>query len=284
MLTVTTIQDVRAAVAAARGQGMRIGFVPTMGALHAGHCSLIRAARKECGFVVVSIFVNPTQFAPGEDLSRYPRTPETDLAACSGEGADLVFMPDVEAMYRPGAATTVSVSGLTRSLCGASRPTHFAGVCTIVTKLFNIVAPDRAYFGNKDFQQACVIEQMAADLDMPVTIVRCPIVRESDGLAMSSRNARLSSEHRRQAAALHEALSLAAAAIRDSAPPASDVIAMMRRCLAESAPAGQVDYIQIVDPRTLRDVEETDAPVLVALAVKFGQTRLIDNVLVGTEA
>ncbi|MCE5324811.1 MAG: pantoate--beta-alanine ligase [Planctomycetaceae bacterium] len=283
MNTVKSIQEVRSAVAAARGQGMRIGFVPTMGALHEGHRSLVRAAGKECGFVVVSIFVNPTQFGPKEDLSRYPRTPETDLAACREEGAALVFMPEVETMYPPGAATTISVSGLTRSLCGASRPTHFAGVCTIVAKLFNIVEPDCAYFGNKDFQQACVIERMVADLDMPVRVVRCPIVREADGLAMSSRNANLSSEHRRQAAGLHEALTLAAATIRDSAPPAAEVIELMRRRLDESAPAGRVDYIQIVDPQTLAGVEETDGPVLVALAVKFGPTRLIDNVLVGPE-
>jgi pantoate--beta-alanine ligase len=267
---------------AAKAAGKTVGLVPTMGALHAGHFGLIDAAKGAgCGYVVVSIYVNPTQFGPGEDLKTYPRSPGEDLAGCEWHGADLVFMPADEVMYPPGAGLTqVTVGRLTEGLCGRSRPGHFAGVCTVVTKLFNIVQPDKAFFGAKDFQQAAVIRRMAADLDVPVQIVVCPTVREADGLAMSSRNRRLSRDHRLQARALSESLHLAMQAIRREHPPAARTIEMIRRHLAERAPDGRIDYVQIVDPETLADVVTTDRPVLIALAVKFGEVRLIDNVLV----
>ena len=280
MKVVGTIEDIRRLVAAARLSGKSVGFVPTMGALHRGHCSLIDAARAACEFVVVSIFVNPTQFAPGEDLAAYPRTGEADLAACEAHGADAVFMPTAEEMYPPGARTKVSVAGLGENLCGRSRTGHFDGVCTVVAKLFNIVQADKAFFGAKDFQQAAIIRRMAADLDFPLEVVVCPTVREADGLAMSSRNAYLTPAQRRQAPALHAALKHAGELIRRSHPLAGEVIEAVRRHLAAEAPDGRVDYIQIVDPLTLADVTSTGRPVLVALAVHLGKARLIDNELV----
>lgn len=280
MNVAATIEDIRGQVAAARRGGKLIGLAPTMGGLHAGHLSLIDAARNECGFVVVSIFVNPTQFAPGEDLASYPRTAEADLAACRAHGVDAVFMPAADVMYGGDSAASVTVEALSHTLCGASRPTHFAGVCTIVAKLLNIVQPDRAYFGDKDFQQAAIIERMVRDLNFPVQVVRCPIVRQADGLALSTRNAYLSPDERAQAPALHRSLLLAEETIRRSHPPVAEVIAAMREYLEAAAPAGEIDYIQIVDPRTLADVESTDAAVLIALAVRFGCARLIDNTVV----
>ena len=280
MKTVQIIAEVRKTVSDARSGGAAVGFVPTMGALHEGHLSLIDAARSACDFVAVSIFVNPTQFAPGEDLATYPGGIEADLSACEARGADLVFVPDVETMYPRGAVTSVSVSGLSETLCGRSRPTHFAGVCTVVTKLLNIVRPDKAFFGRKDFQQLVIVTRMVEDLDIPVEIVPCPIVRHADGLAMSTRNQRLSAAVRLQAVALHAALESAVARIRQSHPPAAEVIASAREYLSTNAPDGEIDYIQIVDPQTLRDVETTDRIVLLALAVKFPGARLIDNMLV----
>ncbi len=274
--------------------------------------------------MVVSIFVNPTQFAPTEDLAKYPRTPEKDLELCRLHGGELVFMPGVVEMYpieagtdadrqsvqaqqpRPASRsasvpfappmtdvtvkelsgqtgqilTEVSVKDLSARLCGKSRPTHFAGVCTVVAKLFNIVLPDAAFFGTKDYQQATIIRRMVADLNFPVQIEVCPTVREADGLAMSSRNAYLSAEHRRAAPAIHEALSLGGELIGRSHPPAEQVIAAMREHLAVRAPEGVIDYLEIVDPDTLGGVERTDAPVVIAAAVRFGATRLIDNIAV----
>jgi pantoate--beta-alanine ligase len=278
-----TIRQTREAVAGARRAGRSVGLVPTMGALHEGHLSLIRAARDECGFTVVSIFVNPTQFAPGEDLDRYPRTPDADLDACRSLGVDLVFMPSVEEMYGPSGgrgATTVTVEGLPDTLCGRSRPGHFAGVCTVVAKLFNIVLPDKAYFGRKDYQQAAIIRRMVADLDLPVEVVVCPTVREADGLAMSSRNAYLTPAERRQAPALHAALELAREMIASSRPPAAEVVEAVRRHLAGNAPDGEIDYVQVVNPDDLSDVESTEQAVVVALAVRLGRARLIDNMRV----
>ena len=272
-----TIEDVRASVAEAKAAGKTVGFVATLGGLHAGHFSLIAAARQGCDYVVVSIFLNPTQFAPGEDLDRYPRDAEGDLAACGDRGVDLVFTPSVETMYGDGALTEVTVRSLSDTLCGRSRPEHFPGVCTVVAKLFNIVTPDTAFFGDKDYQQAVVVKRMAADLNFPVTIVTCPIVREDDGLAMSTRNRYLSQDHRGQAAALHGALELAGEMIRRSHPPAAEVIEAVRRHLADAAPDGKIDYVQVVDTESLRDVEGTSGPVLVALAVAFAGARLIDN-------
>ena len=275
-----TIDEIRRRVAEARAGGCRIGLVPTMGALHEAHFSLVRAALAGSDFVVVSIFVNPTQFGPGEDYQQYPRATEADLAACERAGTHAAFLPPVEAMYPTDAQTQVSVGSLAQTLCGRDRPTHFAGVCTVVAKLFNIVLPDRAWFGEKDFQQAVILRQMAADLDFPVEILTCPIVREADGLAMSSRNAYLSTAERKQAVALSESLALAEGMIRDLRPPADAVVAAVRGHLAAEAPDGEIDYVQIVDPQSLCDVQSTDGRVLVALAVRFGSTRLIDNVLV----
>lgn len=279
------IAETRKHITAARREGLTVGFVPTMGALHEGHRSLIRAAREECDLVVVSIFVNPTQFGPQEDFSRYPRPLEDDLAACREEGVDLVFHPTVEEMYPEAAATdggltTVEVRKLAGTLCGRTRPGHFPGVCTVVTKLLNIVQPDRAYFGRKDYQQAVIIRRMVADLNIPTDIVFCPIVREADGLALSSRNAYLSEEHRRQAVALHGALQKAAALIRSRHPQAGEVLAGCLEHLCNHAPDGEVDYVQIVDPESLEDLERTDRPVVIALAVRFEGARLIDNILV----
>jgi pantoate--beta-alanine ligase len=280
MDVVKTIQEVRDRVLAARKSGKLVGFVPTMGNLHEGHMRLVDAARGQCGYVVVSIFVNPTQFGPREDFAAYPRTPEPDLESCRRRGVDLVFHPDVAEMYAPGHRTEVRVGELSEVLCGASRPVHFAGVALVVTKLLNIVQPDVALFGAKDFQQTVVIRRLVTDLNMPVRIVVCPTVRETDGLAMSSRNAYLSPSERAQAPALHAALEQAARLIRGGGAKSGDVAAAVRTILSQRAPSGAVDYVKIVDPATLADVDSSTPPVLVALAVKFGRARLIDNVLV----
>jgi len=281
MIVVKTIQEIRAAVAQARAEGQgRIGLVPTMGALHAGHFSLVQAARRECGFVVVSIFVNPTQFGPNEDLSKYPRPVEKDLAGCREHGADAVFLPEVAEMYGQGSPTTVHVARLTERLCGASRPGHFDGVCTVVTKLFHIVGADVAYFGAKDYQQATVIRRMVADLNQPVEVKLCPTLRESDGLAMSSRNVYLTPGERRQATALIESLRLAEKLIRQGERGGAKVIEAVRRHVAQNAPLGAIDYVEIVDPEALSPVETIAAPVVVALAVTFPSARLIDNMRV----
>jgi pantoate--beta-alanine ligase len=281
-----TIADIRRHVRSARSGGKVIGFVPTMGALHEGHASLIDAARQSCGHVVVSIFVNPTQFGPGEDLARYPRTPRDDAELCEAHGADLLFVPSVREMYAPDAAARVTVDRLDAVLCGASRPGHFAGVCTVVAKLFNIVQPDRAFFGAKDYQQLAIIRRMVRDLDFPVEVIACPTVRGEDGLALSSRNAYLAPRERAQAPALHEALSMARGMIAQAPRPlpAAAVRDAMLRHIAERAPLGVVDYAAVVDPDTLQDVETIDRPVLLALAVRLGQTRLIDNMLVDSPA
>jgi len=284
MIVAKTIDAVRRAVGGGRSAGETVGLVPTMGALHEGHLSLIRAAREQCGFVVVSIFVNPTQFAPGEDLAAYPRPVEADLSACEAASVDLVFCPDAEVMYPGEGLIEISAGALGEVLCGRSRPTHFGGVCTVVAKLFNIVAPDVALFGAKDYQQAAIIRRMTDELNFPIEIVVCPTVREADGLAMSSRNAYLSDEHRRQAAALYESLQAAAEMIAEGHPPAERVIEAMREVLRVRAPDGEIDYLEIVDPNDLRSVESTGRPVLVALAVRFDTTRLIDNIVVDSPA
>ncbi len=276
---VETIAAVRQRVADARGAGQSIGLVPTMGALHEGHLSLIRRARERTGCVVVSIFVNPTQFVAGEDLDSYPRTLEADVDACGRIGADLVFAPSVEVMYRPDAVTTVRVSGLTETLCGPHRPGHFEGVTTVVSKLFNIVQPDVAFFGQKDAQQAIVLRKMVEDLDMPIEVEVCPTVREPDGLAMSSRNAYLSAEQRQQAVSLYRALDGARQAIADGQRDATTLIARMRETLQSAGPC-RIDYVDIVHPTTLEPVDPVTCPVLIALAVRIGRSRLIDNIVV----
>lgn len=275
-----TIDEVRGAVRAARAAGRTIGCVPTMGALHEGHAALIDASVGDGHFTVVTIFVNPTQFGPNEDFARYPRTPEQDLQLCAAHGAAAVFMPPVAEMYPRDALTTVSVARLADWLCGASRPGHFAGVCTVVTKLFHIVLPDAAYFGQKDAQQAAIIRRMARDLDFPVEIVVRPTVREPDGLAKSSRNVYLTPEQREQAPSLHGALQHAARLIAEGQTDAAAIVQAMRADLRERAPDGEVDYVAIVDPDELQPVEQVAGPVLIALAVRFGRTRLIDNILV----
>ncbi len=280
MTIVRTVNEMRRAVRDAQAAGKTVGFVPTMGALHAGHLSLIDAAKAACDVVVVSIFVNPTQFGANEDLGAYPCTPEADHGACEARGVEFIFAPAVEVMYPPGAMTEIQVPALARNLCGKDRPTHFAGVCTVVAKLFNIVPADKAFFGAKDFQQVTIIRRMAADLNFPIDIVTCPTIRESDGLAMSSRNAYLSDNHRRQAPSLQEALQLGAKQIlADNADPKA-VLTAMRQHLAAHAPDGEIDYIHAVDPETLVDLEAFDGPALLALAVRFSGARLIDNLLV----
>jgi pantoate--beta-alanine ligase len=276
------VDEVRRAVAGARRRGLTVGLVPTMGALHAGHASLIRAARAETGFVVVSIFVNPTQFGPNEDFHRYPRPLEQDLEVCGREGVDLAFGPEAAMLYPPGFRTYVEVHGFQDVLCGASRPGHFRGVATVVLKLFNIVQPDVAYFGQKDAQQARIIRQMVRDLDVPVEVRICPIVREADGLALSSRNQYLTPEQRRQAPALYQALQEARRKIEAGERSAAAVQRTVTERLART-PGAVVDYAAVVDYETLQPVERLRGQVLIAVAVKFGTTRLIDNVLVNLE-
>lgn len=256
----------------------RVGFVPTMGALHAGHLSLAERARAECGFVVVSIFVNPTQFAPGEDLADYPRPREADHAACRDAGVDVVFEPSVETMYPSGFATTVEVSGLSAVLEGRHRPTHFRGVTTVVAKLLNLVQPDVAYFGRKDFQQLQLVRRMCRDLNLPIEIVGCPTTREPDGLAMSSRNVYLSPEERERALSLHRELER----VRDLAGWNADVGALRREFAERLAaePGIEVDYATIVDPDTLEEIDTPRAEMIAVVAARVGSTRLIDNVLI----
>jgi len=275
----STISEVRAALTAVRARGAAVGLVPTMGGLHEGHLSLIRAARDANDVVVVSIFVNPTQFGPSEDLERYPRDLQGDSRMSAEAGADLIFSPSVQEMYPEPYSTWVEVEGLTAGLCGRSRPGHFRGVCTVVSKLFNICAPDRAYFGEKDAQQLAVIRRMVRNLDLPVEIVPCPTVREADGLAMSSRNARLTPEERTQAAALFKALSAAQARVQTGERDADTLQELIRAILAE-APLGEVDYIEIVRADDLTPVSTLSGGCLIALAVRFGETRLIDNIRV----
>ena len=278
---VTDIAPLRHAVAQARRDGRSIGLVPTMGALHAGHLSLIEAARAEIGYVVVSIFVNPTQFGPNEDLNRYPRTLERDRELCGQAGVDLVFHPQPALMYPPDYHTFVEVTGLQDVLCGASRPGHFRGVATIVLKLFNLVQPDRAYFGQKDAQQVRIIQQMVHDLNVPVDVRVCPIVREADGLALSSRNEYLEAEERRGAPVLHRALTEARRRIESGERDAATVRQGMTEAIA-SVPGAVLDYAAVVDADSLEALDRIVAgrPVLLALAVRFGGTRLIDNLLI----
>ena len=278
MKLVRTVAEARAALSEARRRGESIGFVPTMGYLHEGHLALIRRARAENGFVAVSIFVNPTQFGPNEDFARYPRDLPRDLDLCRGAGVDLVFAPEAAEMYPPGFQTYVEVEDLSRGLCGASRPGHFRGVATVVTKLFNIIGPDRAYFGEKDAQQLRVIKRMVLDLNLPVAIVAVPTVREPDGLAMSSRNTYLAPEERRAALVLYRALSSAEEIFGRGERRAGAILARMREII-EAEPLARIDYVAVVDDETLAPVEEIDRPVLVALAVFIGRTRLIDNVV-----
>jgi pantoate--beta-alanine ligase len=258
---------------------LTVALVPTMGALHAGHASLIHAARGEAGFVVVSIFVNPTQFGPKEDLSRYPRPFENDVALCQTNGVDLIFHPTPEAVYGPAFQTYVEVTQLQTVLCGASRPGHFRGVATVVLKLFNVVQPDTAYFGQKDAQQARLLMQMVRDLDVPVELKVCPIVREPDGLAMSSRNVYLDPTQRQNATVLFRTLQTLRQRIEAGERRAGSLIGEARNMI-EATPGTRIDYISIVDFDRLQPIDPLRGRVLIALAVFFATTRLIDNVLI----
>ncbi|MBI4540016.1 MAG: pantoate--beta-alanine ligase [Gemmatimonadetes bacterium] len=271
--------EVRAAVARARAAGHRIAVVPTMGYLHEGHLSLVDRARSRASWIVLSIFVNPIQFGPGEDLTRYPRDLKRDLELAEARGADLVFAPAVSEMYPDGdPAVVVAPERLGDRLCGAFRPGHFRGVLTVVTKLFEIVRPDVAVFGQKDFQQAVLIRRLVRDLDMDVAIEVAPIVRERDGLAMSSRNVYLTREEREQAQALFLALSMARTRFHQGRTRADELLAEMRAAL-ESRPLVRLQYLEIVDPETLQPVAQVSAGAVVAVAAFLGGTRLIDNMV-----
>jgi pantoate--beta-alanine ligase len=273
-----TIDDMRSASRDARRERKRLGFVPTMGALHEGHLSLMRAAKAKCDVVAVSIFVNPLQFGPGEDLAKYPRTFERDTSLLEKESIDILFAPTPEEMYPAGAITYVTVEGLSDKLCGRSRPGHFRGVTTVVAKLFNIVEPDLAFFGQKDAAQATIIRRMVRDLNLPVEIAVYPIVREPDGLAMSSRNAYLSPQERKSALILHRALSEVKSRFDQGERNAANLIKTGKQLIAQE-PAVRLDYFEIVDPATLDPIGELTKSVLVAVAAFVGNTRLIDNIL-----
>lgn len=278
--TVTAHPDeLRRCVRRARQEGRSIGCVPTMGALHAGHVSLMSAARERCDFNVVTIFVNPTQFAPHEDLAKYPRPVEQDLKACRDAGMDLVFMPQIPDMYPAGFATWVTVEDLSTRWEGASRPTHFRGVTTIVMKLFQLVQPDVSFFGQKDYQQQLLIRRMIRDLDVPVEIATCPTVREPDGLALSSRNVYLSPEERTSARALSQALRLAEERLRSGERRIAEVQAAMLELL-RSQPFVQPDYATLADADTLEPITEPRDRMVVLIAARVGATRLIDNCVI----
>lgn len=270
------IANVKKQVKEWRSQGFRVGLVPTMGYLHEGHQSLIRRAVEENDKVVVSIFVNPIQFGPKEDLERYPRDLDADRALCEKTGAAMIFCPEVSEMYGKGFSAYVDMNGITAELCGKSRPTHFRGVCTVVCKLFHIVTPDRAYFGEKDAQQLAVIRHMVRDLNMDVEVIGCPIVREADGLAKSSRNTYLSPEERKAALVLSRSIQAGKAMIQAGEKDGDRVLEEMRRILSEE-PLAKIDYVEMVRWDTIEIHHRADVPVLVAIAVYIGTTRLIDN-------
>lgn len=278
MLIFKTIAETQSACAQLRGEGRILGLVPTMGALHEGHLSLVRAARAVCDVVAVSIFVNPTQFGPTEDFSKYPRTFEDDCALLKQEGVDLIFAPTVDEMYPAGASTFVLVEGVSDRLDGASRPGHFRGVTTVVSKLFHITKPHKAFFGQKDAAQVAVLRKMVRDLNFPLQLVVCPIVRESDGLALSSRNRYLSPEERQKALVLHRALEKVKDAGAGGETSAQKLVAAARDVFAEE-PSVRVDYIAVVDPDTLEEVPDVRSGALVAVAAFVGTTRLIDNIV-----
>jgi pantoate--beta-alanine ligase len=274
-----TIAETRAAVRELRAAGRTVGLVPTMGALHAGHVSLVRAARKQCDAVVVSLFVNPTQFGPNEDFAKYPRTWDSDCALLEKEGVELVFGPGAEEMYPVGASTFVEVECVSDRLDGASRPGHFRGVATVVAKLFHIVAPDKAFFGQKDAAQVAVLRKMVRDLNFDLELVVCPTVREADGLALSSRNRYLSAEERGQALVLSRALRRVEERVAQEVLESAALIREAQEMLAAEAGV-RVDYLRIVDPSSLEDVADVCGGALVAVAAVVGTTRLIDNVVI----
>lgn len=278
MKVVGTIKEVRELVKEWKKNGETVGFVPTMGYLHEGHGSLITKARENNDKVVVSIFVNPMQFGPTEDLDSYPRDLEKDSKFCESLGADLIFHPEPEEMYHNDFSSYVDMSVLTEELCGLSRPVHFRGVCTVVTKLFNIVQPDNAYFGQKDAQQLAIIKHMVQDLNMDINVVGCPIVREEDGLAKSSRNTYLSPEERKAALILSKTVKLAKELIDAGEKDADVVVAKMKENI-ETEPMAKIDYVKAVNGLTMQQQKEIKAPMLIAMAVYIGKTRLIDNMI-----
>lgn len=279
MTIVTTIEAVRAHVKAWRAEGLTVGLVPTMGYLHEGHQSLITRSVAENDRTVVSDFVNPMQFGPTEDLATYPRDIDRDAALCASAGADLIFHPEADEMYAPDFCSYVDMDRLTKGLCGASRPVHFRGVCTVVSKLFHIVQPDRAYFGQKDAQQLAVIRRMVRDLNMPVSIIGCPIIREADGLAKSSRNTYLNDEERQAGLCLSRGLNKGKAAIEAGETDAAQIKAIITAEI-EAEPLSRIDYVELVDWDSLEQVSRIDGSVLAAVAVYIGKTRLIDNFII----
>ena len=280
MIIATTIAQVRAQVAAWKKEGLTVGLVPTMGYLHEGHASLVDEAVRQCDRVVASDFVNPTQFGPNEDLEAYPRDFDRDCALLEEHGCAMVFHPAVEEMYAPGAATYVEIlSDIPKQLCGKTRPIHFRGVCTVVSKLFNIVTPDKAFFGQKDAQQLAIIRQMVRDLSYGIEIVGCPIVREADGLAKSSRNTYLSEAERQAALVLSESVFLGQKMVAEGETDANKIVAAMTEHI-QAQPLAKIDYVSAVDGVTMDPVDRIAGTVLVAMAVYIGKTRLIDNFIV----
>ena len=278
MKIVETVKEVREQVKEWKKQGLTVGFVPTMGYLHEGHKSLMDAARKGNDKVVVSIFVNPMQFGPTEDLATYPRDLDHDAALCESAGVDLIFHPEAEEMYEKDFCSFVDMTGLTEGLCGKTRPIHFRGVCTVVNKLFNIVTPDHAYFGQKDGQQLAVIKRMVRDLNMDIEIIGCPIVREEDGLAKSSRNTYLSSEERKAALILSKTVALGKE-LAKTEKDANKVVEAMKKNI-ETEPLAKIDYVEAVDALSMAPVEKLEGTCMLAMAVYIGKTRLIDNTLI----
>lgn len=276
---VHTVKEVRDQVKQWRMQGLSIGFVPTMGYLHEGHQSLIKKAVEENDKVVVSVFVNPMQFAPNEDLESYPRDLDADARLCEQTGADLIFNPEPEEMYTDGFCSFVDMNGPTAELCGKSRPIHFRGVCTVVSKLFNIVTPDKAYFGQKDAQQLAVIKRMVIDLNIPVEIVGCPIIREADGLAKSSRNTYLNAEERKAALILSKTIFVGQQLVKDGLTDAKKLVELMKKNI-ETEPLAKIDYVEAVDFNDISIKDTISDNTLVAMAVYIGKTRLIDNFIV----
>jgi len=282
MKIVETIAEVKSIVCAWKKSDASIGFVPTMGYLHEGHLSLIQRARQENDRVVVSIFVNPTQFGANEDLDSYPRDLQHDAALCENTGVDLIFHPTPEQMYPKGFCSFVDVDVLTKELCGLSRPVHFRGVCTVVSKLFHIITPDRAYFGEKDAQQLAVIKRMVQDLNMDVDVIGCPIVRETDGLAKSSRNTYLSPEERKAALVLSRSITQGKKYVQQGEKNAHTLVQAMTEII-EKEPLAKIDYVKVVDLFTMQQIDTLDRPFLAAMAVYIEKTRLIDNFIVGGE-
>lgn len=280
MIKATTIKEVKENVREWKKQGLTIGLVPTMGYLHEGHASLIKRARLECDRVIVSDFVNPIQFGPKEDLATYPRDFDADCKLCEGLGTDLIFHPEPSEMYLEGFHSYVGVDTLSTELCGKSRPIHFNGVCTVVSKLFNITEADKAYFGQKDAQQLAIVKRMVRDLNFNIEIVGCPIIREESGLAKSSRNTYLTEEEREKALVLHKALTVGEEMVRSGEKDAN-VVKKTVTDIIESEPLARVDYVEIVDWNELQKVDKIDGPILTAVAVYFGdKVRLIDNFVV----